>query len=104
MALIKLKTSDVNLYSPFSGICIYGEEEVADIEADDTVLYTCFESEGIGYVSERVAEALKQQGILDPESLSPAEVVAIIDIPDAVLIEYDGGFNGLSWFLFAPAS
>lgn len=104
MAYIKLKQEDVPLYSPFSGICIYGEEEPADLEEDETVLYACFESEGVGHISERILDSLKKQNITDPESLTPAEIAEAIDIPDAILFEYDGGFNGLSWFIFAPAA
>jgi len=104
MAYIKLKQEHVSLYSPFSGICIYGEEESADIEDDETVLYSCFESEGVGYISERILDSLKRQSITHPESLTPAEIAAAIDIPDAILFEYNGGFNGLSWFIFAPAT
>ncbi|MHC6647634.1 hypothetical protein ACYTPF_13760 [Alteromonas sp. HB246098] len=103
MAFIKLKTQDINLYSPFSGACIYGEEELTNIEADDTVLYTYFESEGEGYISERILDVLNRQNVANPESLTPAEIAAAINIPDALLFEYDGGFNGISWFIFAPA-
>lgn len=104
MTFIKLTKQDVNLYSPFSGICIYGDEEPTDFEKDETVLYACFESEGVGHISERILDSLKKQNITDPESLTPAEIAEAIDIPDALLFEYDGGFNGKSWFIFAPAA
>ena len=68
------------------------------------MLYTYFASEGEGYISERILGSLKRQNVAAPESLTPAEIAAAIDIPDALLFEYDGGFNGISWFIFSPAA
>lgn len=101
MNYLKIKTENTNFYSPYSGTCIYGEEQEMDIEKDKTVLFSCFDESGWGYVSSRIEELLSDK-ITDINDFTPADIAKLADIQDSILIEYNAGWNGKTWFLFAP--
>ncbi len=104
--IVKINKEDIDLYSPYSGECIYGEtagDDLGAYENDPTCLFSCFESEGWGYVSERARKHLAKKGITDIDNLEPKTVAELLDFNGVIVFEYNGGFNGTSWFAFAPA-
>lgn len=103
--IVKINQADAYLSSPYSGLNIYGKDNgdnLNDIENDKTCLFSFFESEGWGHVSDRVKEQLEAQGIANIDDLEPNSVVKILDFDGGIAFEYNGGFNGISWFAFAP--
>jgi hypothetical protein len=101
--IVKINKEDVYLSSPYSGLNIYGEEDFDDIENDKTCLFSFFESGGWGHISQRVKKQLEAHGIENLDELEPESVVKLLDFDGGIAFEYNAGFNGLSWFAFAPA-
>ena len=105
MKIIEIKKENIELFAPYSGICIHGEqqtEEAYDHELDPTCLFVYFEESGWCGVSKRVEEQLSRLGITEYEDMAPIELATRLEFDGALMIEYNGGWNGTSWYAFAP--
>jgi len=103
MKTIKIIKEDVDLFAPYSGICINGEQaEEYGPMIDATCLFTCFGGVGDMELSDRVKEQLSKIGITDIDDFTPEKLAALLEFDGALMIEYNGGWNGTSWFAFAP--
>ncbi|MEJ6076940.1 hypothetical protein MT391_00075 [Vibrio sp. 1-Bac 57] len=105
MKIVYITKENIDLFAPYSGICIHGEqqiEEAYDHETDPTCLFVYFEEFGWSGVSERVEEQLEKLGVTDYEDLTPVELANRLEFDGALMIEYNGGWNGMSWYAFAP--
>lgn len=103
--VIKIDQEDIELYAPYSGICIYGEQAEDNQDAldnDPTCLFSYFEDIGWGLISARVESQLKAQGITNIEEYEPEHIVSLLDFKGGLAFQYNGGWNGISWFAFAP--
>jgi hypothetical protein len=103
MKTIKIQKADVELFSPYSGKCIYGEQAGEyNTETDKTCLFSYFEDTGWDDLSDRVKVQLDKKGVVDIDDITPLQLAELLEFDGSLLIEYNGDRNGISWFAFAP--
>lgn len=99
MALPMVETSTLEqIHSPYSGLPVDGED--GPNETDPTVLFVHYgdAGEGTAFVSARVVEALGP----DAGNRCGDELTEMLSIPGGIAIHVDRGWNGYSYYGFAP--
>ena len=105
MKIVYVEKENIDLFAPYSGICIHGEQQTQDEyghETDPTCLFVYFEESGWCSVSKRVEKQLSRLGITEYEDMTPIELATQLEFDGALMMEYNGGWNGKSWYAFAP--
>lgn len=88
------------LFSPFSGIRVDAE----DAESDGTLLFMFFGDSGeYGHISRELAELAKARGISVSDE-EPEVLLRKLEIPGAIAIVIDAGWNGINTYCFAPVT
>lgn len=97
--ILKLKLEAENVYSPLSGKPAFTKNGTN--RRDPNLLFVFVGNAGQwDYLSKEVRSQLQKSG-KDPEELSPATLCRRLDLPGAVCLEVDGGWNGVNWVAWA---
>ena len=97
--VLKLPLEAENVYSPLSGKPAYGKNGPNTRDPDLLFVFHGGANEG-GYLSKRVVSALATAG-KDPSELSPETVCRRLNLPGAVCLKIDTGWNGVDWVAWA---
>ena len=84
------------IFSPFTGAP--AETQDGPNEKDASLLFVYYGNAGYGYVSKRLKDAVTG----DVEDMEPTELAARSNLPAAIVLEVDAGWNGTNYYGFAP--
>ncbi len=100
--VLKLKHEGSTVYFP-----LYGKAATSSNGPnvrDPDLLFVYFGMAGDwGYVSKSVREAVEAAG-KKLDRLSPRAVCRLLDLPSAICLEVDTGWNGVDWFAWKRPS
>ena len=104
MALQRVRTQFEGefVYSPFTGSRADSVDE-GEVP-DSSVLFVYYGDAGLyAHMSEAVRDNLRSRGFSqDPEEVSPGDLIEALEIPGAIALEVDAGWNGVNTYGFAP--
>ena len=102
LPIVNIDNENVEVFAPYTGICIRGDEADEGYLDDPTLFFCDF---GVGEPdihSERVTEQLDELGLSSAENLTAETLVSLLSFDGGVALRINDGWNGISWFVYAP--